>query len=134
MILPEAKTPHSKEDSRDTARLGVNLTREAVISEAEEVSNMIKGIIIEAEASQEEAEGMRMVMVETAIPITLEVEEDPFKDDPGGHVGFNHEEGGMCRKLEQETQSIGVYHSIDISAGYAEAKAIMIISAIPSNI
>ena len=77
---------------------------------------------------------MRMVTMEMAIPITLGVEVDPFKDDPGGHVGFNHEEGVMHRKQEQETQSIGVYRSIDTFAGFAETKAIMITSAIPSNI
>ena len=108
MILLVAKIPHFKEDSRDTVRQEVALIREAVSSEAEEVSSMIKGITIGAKASQEEAEDMTMVIMETAIPITLEVEVDPFKDNPGGHVVFNHEEGVTRHQQEQETQSIGV--------------------------
>ena len=131
MTLLEAKIPHFKGDSRDSIKQEVDLTREAVSSEVEEVNNMIKGLTTEAGASQEEAEGMTTAIMVMATPITLGVEVDPFKDDLGGHVVFNHEEGVMHHKREQETQSIGVYRSINIFVAFAEIKAIMTTSAIP---
>ena len=94
---------------------------------------MIKGLTTEAGASQEEAEGMTTAIMVMATPTTLGVEVDPFKDDLGGHVVINHEEGVMHRKREQETQSTGVYCSINIFAVLAEIKAITTTSAIPYN-
>ena len=130
---PEAKIPHFKEDSRDSAKQGADPTREAVSFEEEGPNNMTKGLTTEAGASQEEAEGMTMVITVMAIPITLEVEVDPFKDDPGGRMVFNQEEGVMHHKREQETLSIEASHSISTFVVYAEIKAIMTTSAIPYN-
>ena len=133
MILPKAKIPHSNRDSRDSTKQGEDLTKEAVSSEVEGANNMIKGLTTEAGASQEEAEGTTMAITVMAIPITLEVEVDPFKDDHGGRMVFNQEEGVMHRKREQETQSTGVYRSISIFVVYAEIKAITTTNAIPYN-
>ena len=58
--------------------------------------NTIKGIIIEAEASQEEAEGMTIAIMVTAIIATLEVGADPFKDDHGGYAWFSTKGKGLC--------------------------------------
>ena len=94
---------------------------------------MIKGLTIEAEAFQEEAEGMITVTTVMEIHTTLEVEVDPSKDVHGGRVAFNQEEEVMHRKREQETQNTGVYRSIGIYAVYAETKATMTINVIPYN-
>ena len=65
-------------------------------SEVEETNNMIKGLTIEAEAPQEEEEGMTMVITVTAIPTTLEIEVDPSKDVQVGCVVSNQEEEGYA--------------------------------------
>ena len=96
---------------------------------------MIKGLTIEVEVPQDEAEGMTMVItvMAQAIPTFPEGEVDPFKDGHGGRMVFNQEEGAMHHKWEQETQSTGAYRSISIFAVYAETKAITTISATPYN-
>ena len=127
------QNPHIKGDNRDSVKQEVDLIREAVSSKAEEVNKMVKGLTIEVEASQEEAEGMITAIMAITTPIILEVEVDPFKDDLGGHAGINRMEGVIHHKREQETPSIGAYHNINTFAVYAEIKAIMTTNAIPSS-
>ena len=130
---PRAKIPHFKGDNQDSANQEEDKTNEVASSEVEETNNMIKDLTIEAEAPQEEKEGMTMVTVVTVIPFTLEIGVDLSKDVHGGHVVFNQEEEVMHRKWEQETQNTGAYHSISIYAVYAETKVTMIINVIPYN-
>ena len=133
MIPPEAKIPHFKGDNQDSANHEEDKTKEVVSSEVEETNNMIKDLTIEAEAPQEEEEGMTMVTAVTVIPFTLEIGVDLSKDVHGGRVVSNQEEGVMHRKREQETQNRGVYRSISTYAVYAETKVTMIINVIPYN-
>ena len=96
---------------------------------------MIKGLTIEAEAPQDEAEGMTIItmVMAQAIPIFPEGEVDPFQDGHGGRVVINQGEGATLHRLEQETWSTGAYRSIDMFAVYAETKATMTTSATPYN-
>ena len=133
MIPPEAKIPHFQGDNQDSAKREEDRIKEVASSEVEEANNMIKGLTIEAEAPQEEEEGMTMVTTVTVIPTTLEIGVDPSKDAHGGRVVSNQEEEVMYRKREQETQNTGVYRSISIYAVYAETKATTTINVIPYN-
>ena len=96
---------------------------------------MIKGLIIEAEAPPDEAEGMTIIIMvmARAIHIFPEGEVDPFKDSHGGRMVIFQGEGATLHRLEQETQNTGAYCSIDTFAVYAETKVTMTTSAIPYN-
>ena len=135
MTPPGAKTSHFNGDSQVFATQEVDQIKEVVSSKVEEANNMIKGLAIEEEVPQDEAEGMTMVITAMARAILTSPEEevDPFKDGHGGRVVSNQEEGATHCKREQETRSTGVYHSISIYAVYVETKVIMTINAIPYN-